>query len=114
MKDSVKKTKEFKEIYKEKKSFSDSFFVLYINKNLNNERNRLGISISKKVGNSVERHKIKRQLRDIFYRNNSNLKKVYDLVIVCKNNANGISYKEMNDSFVNLCKKQKLFKGIND
>ena len=114
MKYSIKKTQEFKEIYKKRKSFSNDFFVLYTNENVKNDYNRLGISISKKVGNSVVRHKIKRRIRDIFYKNNDDLKKVYDIVIVCKNKINDISYKEINRNFIELCKKQKIFKETND
>ena len=114
MKYSIKKTKEFKEIYKKRKSFSNDFFVLYTDVNLDNDYNRLGISVSKKVGNSVVRHKIKRRLKDIFYKNRENIKKVYDIVVVCKNKAKEISYKEINDSFIELLKKQKIFKDNND
>lgn len=114
MKNSIKKTKEFKEVYNKRKSFSNDFFVLYTNKKENIDYNRLGISISKKVGNSVVRHKIKRRIRDVFYKNSSNLKKVYDIVIVCKKKINEIGYKEINDSFIELCKKQKIFKESND
>lgn len=114
MKYSIKKTQEFKEIYKKRKSFSNDFFVLYTNENINNDYNRLGISVSKKVGNSVIRHKIKRRIRDIFYRNNDSLKKVYDIVIVCKNTISKICYKELNNSFIELCRKQKILKESND
>lgn len=114
MKYSIKKTKEFKEIYNERKSFSNDFFVLYTSNNGNKDFNRLGISISKKVGNSVVRHKIKRRIRDIFIKNRNCLKKVYDIVIVCKKKANEIGYKEMNDSFIELCKKQKIIKEFDD
>ena len=114
MKYSIKKTQEFKEIYKKRKSFSNDFFILYTNENVNNDSNRLGISISKKVGNSVVRHKIKRRIRDIFYKNKNNLKKVYDIVIVCKNKTNDSNYKELNESFIELCRKQKILKESND
>ena len=114
MRFSLKKTEDFKKVYDEKKSYATKNIVLYILKNVEMESNRLGISVSKKVGNSVIRHKIKRRIRDIFYRNNDSLKKVYDIVIVCKNTISKICYKELNDSFIELCRKQKILKESND
>ena len=71
MKDSLKKTREFQKVYKRGKSFANKYLVMYI---LTNERteNRLGISVSKKVGNSVVRHRLTRLIRES-YRLNKDL-----------------------------------------
>ena len=114
MKKSIKKTKEFRIVYNNKKSCYDAYFILYIYENTNIKENRIGISISKKVGNSDLRYKIKRRIREVFYHNNISLKKAYDIVIVCKIKSREIDFKDINNSFVNLCRKQNILKEIND
>ena len=57
--ESLKKNKDFQIVYRQGKSYANKYLVMYI---LKNElgRNRLGISVSKKVGNSVVRHHLTR------------------------------------------------------
>src|ERR1700747_1961332 len=43
---------------------------------------RLGLSVSRKVGNSVVRHRLKRRLREIFRLNQARFKAGFDLVLV--------------------------------
>lgn len=105
---SLKKNKEFKIVYNEKNSISDENFILYIKKRDNLEKNRIGISISKKVGNSVIRHKSIRRIREIFRLNDRKLKKSYDIVVVCKKKVRETTYEELKKSFLNLCKIKEI------
>ena len=57
------KNKDFQIIYKEGKSYANKYLVMYIREN-NTDQNRLGISVSKKVGNSIVRHRLTRLIRD--------------------------------------------------
>lgn len=57
----IRKNSEFRLVYRRGKSFSNKFLVLYVKRNGNNI-NRLGISVSKKVGKSVIRSRVKRQI----------------------------------------------------
>ena len=59
--DSLKKNKDFQNVYNNGVSFANRYLVMYVLKN-NTENNRIGISVSKKVGNSVIRHHITRCL----------------------------------------------------
>ncbi len=104
---SLKKNKEFKNVYNEKKSISDENLIIYTKKNIL-DKNRIGISISKKVGNSVIRHKIIRRIREIFRLNEKYLKKSYDIVVVCKKNVKEIKYENIKESFLFLCKKKDI------
>ena len=104
---SLKKNKEFKSVYNEKNSISDDNFILYIKKN-DIFKSRIGISVSKKVGNSVIRHKIIRRIREIFRLNCKNLKKSYDIIVVCKKKVREITYEEMRKSFFILCKMKQI------
>ncbi|MDD6467441.1 MAG: ribonuclease P protein component [Erysipelotrichaceae bacterium] len=58
----IKKNEEFQQMIHEEKHVSSNLFVVYYKPKVM-EYNRVGISASKKMGNAVERNKIKRQLR---------------------------------------------------
>ena len=57
--ESLKKNKDFQIVYRKGQSYANKYLVMYIYQN-QSERNRLGISVSKKVGNSVVRHRLTR------------------------------------------------------
>jgi ribonuclease P protein component len=66
--------------------------------------NRLGISVSKKVGNSVVRHRLTRLAREAYRLNEHYFKRGYDLVIVVRKMAPGIGYAQMEKSMMKLSK----------
>jgi ribonuclease P protein component len=107
MKNSLKKTKEFKEVYDNKQSLADENIVMYIKKN-EMESNRLGISVSKKVGNSVIRHLLTRRAREIFRLTNRYVTKGIDMVIVFRKGADEVSFESLKNSFLKLYKKHKV------
>ena len=107
MKNSLKKTKEFKEVYDNKQSYADENIVMYIRKN-EMESNRLGISVSKKVGNSVVRHLLCRRAREIFRLTNRYVTKGIDVVIVFRKGADEVSFETLKNSFLKLYKKHKV------
>ena len=107
MKNSLKKTKEFKEVYDNKQSLADENIVMYIRKN-EMESNRLGISVSKKVGNSVVRHLLCRRAREIFRLTNRYVTKGIDVVIVFRKGADEVSFETLKNSFLKLYKKHKV------
>ena len=63
--ESLKKNSDFQKVYRNGRSFANRFLVMYV---LENEKNcnRIGISVSKKVGNSVIRHHITRLIRESY------------------------------------------------
>ena len=110
MKNSIKKNEDFKKVYSFKKSYASKNMVLYILKNYEMERNRLGISVSKKVGNSVIRHTLIRRIREIYRKNEKNLMNSFDMVIVLRVGSYEASFFDLNKEFLELCKKQKILK----
>ena len=114
MKNSLKKTKEFKKVYDNKKSYSTKNLVLFILKNDDMERNRLGISVSHKVGNSVIRHTLTRRIREIFRANVDKLKKSFDLVVVLRINSDKTEFFKLNRDFIYLCKKLGIWDDSDD
>ena len=63
--ESLKKNKDFQLTYKKGKSYANRYLVMYVRKN-GTSGNRLGLSVSKKVGNSVVRHRVTRLLRESY------------------------------------------------
>ena len=96
MRFSLKKTEDFKKVYDEKKSYATKNIVLYILKNVEMESNRLGISVSKKVGNSVVRHKLKRLMREVFRKNLDSIYDGYDFVVVFRVGSHEMNFFELN------------------
>ncbi|MCY6485369.1 ribonuclease P protein component [Clostridium aestuarii] len=108
-KEKIRKNIEFRRVYRRGKSYSNHLLVLYIyanNKNI--DLNRIGISVSKKVGNSVVRSRVKRLVSEGYRLNCNNLKKGYDLVFIARNASRDKSYKEIEKSIINLFKKVGL------
>ena len=62
---SIKKSRDFKEVYQSGKSLANKLLVMYIRKT-DRPETRIGISVSRKVGNSVVRHHITRLIRESF------------------------------------------------
>ena len=109
--ESLKKKKDFQIVYKSGVSFANKYLVMYKKEN-NIEGNHLGISVSKKVGNSVVRHIITRLIRESYRLNEEKFEKGYDLIVVARVNAKGISYADMESALLHLAKLQKIRKDV--
>lgn len=107
--ESLKKYAEFQLVYKKKISFANRYLIMYIKKNELN-KNRIGISVSKKVGNSVVRHRITRLIRESYRLNEEAFERGYDLVVVARVNAKGISYKDMESALLHLGRLHHIVK----
>ena len=64
--------------------------------------------MSKKVGNSVVRHRITRLLRESYRLNRIIIKEGYDIVVVARNTAKGKSFQEIESAFLHLCRIHKI------
>lgn len=104
----IRKNAEFRAVYRRGKSLSNELLVLYVFKN-NKNINRRGISVSKKVGKSVIRSRVKRLIGESFRLTEEQLKKGYDLVFIARTPAKGKSFKEINESVINLLKRAGLY-----
>lgn len=101
MSESLKKNTDFQLVYKTGKSYANKYLVMYI---INNglEENRIGISVSKKVGNSVVRHRVTRLIRESYRLNKQQLKTGFDIVVIARTSANGKKYEEISSAFMHL------------
>ncbi|NLL30381.1 MAG: ribonuclease P protein component [Clostridiales bacterium] len=112
----IKKNNEFKLVYRRGKSLANNLLVLYIFKNNKNRTkenvtyNKVGISVSKKVGNSVVRSRSKRLISESYRLNQENLKTGYDFVFIARNAIKGKDYFEVENAMKKLFKKAGLYK----
>ncbi len=99
--ESLKKNSYFQNVYKNGKSYANRYFVMYVLEN-NLKKNRLGISVSKKVGNSVIRHHITRLVREAYRLQEEMFNRGFDIVIISRVSAKKISYHETEKALLHL------------
>ena len=109
--ESLKKNKDFQTVYRQGKSYANKYLVLYIMEN-QTEKNRIGISVSKKVGNSVVRHHLTRLIRESYRLQEECFQRGYDLVVIARQSAKDVTYKEMESALIHLGKLHKIYKTV--
>ncbi len=97
--ESLKKNKDFQIVYRKGQSYANKYLVMYIYQN-QSERNRLGISVSKKVGNSVVRHRLTRLIRESYRLQEDKFQNGLDIVIIARAGAKGRTYKEIESALL--------------
>ena len=101
--ESLKNYRNFQNVYKNGRSYANKYLVMYVFEN-RTDINRIGISVSKKVGNSIVRHRLTRLIRESVRLNSENIYKGYDIVIIARSNLKGKKYKETESAFLHLAK----------
>lgn len=109
--ESLKKNKDFQTVYRQGKSYANKYLVLYIMEN-QTKKNRIGISVSKKVGNSVVRHHLTRLIRESYRLQEECFQRGYDLVVIARQSAKDVTYKEMESALIHLGKLHKIYKTV--
>ena len=103
----LKKTRDFQQVYRHGTSQSNRYLVMYVLKNQYN-RNRLGISVSKKVGNSVVRHRVTRLIRESYRLNETAFDKSLDIVVIARPSAKDRSYQEIESALLHLAGRHHM------
>ena len=105
----IRKNIEFLNVYRHGKSYANKYLVMYV---LDNHLgvNRFGITVSKKVGNSVVRHRTTRLIRESIRLQESNILTEYDIVVVARKATKDKKYQDIESAFLNLCKRHNILK----
>lgn len=104
---SLKKNSDFQKVYKQGKSNGNKYLVMYVIQN-DTQENRIGISVSKKVGNSVVRHRVTRLIRESYRLNEHKYKIGYDIVVIARNTAKDRTYQEIESALLHLSRLHSL------
>lgn len=103
------KNPEFQKVYKFGKSKANKYLVMYV-KTGESGPSRYGFSVSKKVGNSVVRHRITRLLRESVRKNDTLVKEGNRIVIVARKNVSHRTFKEVDGAVIHLLKLHGILK----
>ena len=105
----VKREKDFKEIFQYGISFANRKFVVY---QLENQQNhfRVGLSVSKKLGNAVTRNQIKRRIRHILLSVREHLADNVDFVVIARKGVESLDYAEMEKNLLHVLKLSKIYR----
>ena len=103
----IKENYEFRRMYSKGRSGVSSYLVVYFRPNKRGN-NRLGVTVSAKLGHAVVRNRIRRRIREIFRLNQPKLKQGYDMIVVARGRCVKASYQEMDRAFLSVCRKLDL------
>ena len=104
----VKREKDFKAIFKEGTSFANRKFVIH---RLENKQKhfRVGLSVSKRLGNAVTRNQIKRRIRHILQNAKGEISEDVDFVVIARNGVEALGYVEMEKNLLHVLKLSKIY-----
>ena len=98
----LKKNSDFRRLYAKGKSAATPYLVLYARPNRLGE-NRVGYTVSVKLGHAVVRNRVRRRLREIYRLNTPLLRQGYDLVVVARSRAVDCRYQKLDAAFLHAC-----------
>ena len=107
--ESLKKNHQFQFVYKNGRSYANKYLVMYIKEN-GTDRNRIGISVSKKVGNSIVRHRVTRLIRESYRLHEAIFNSGLDIVIVARPGAASVGFNEIESALLHLGKLHQIIK----
>ena len=106
---SLKENHLFRRAYNRGKTAADSRLALYVRRN-GRKTNRLGLTVSTKLGCAVVRNRVRRRLREIYRLNEGSLSAGFDVVVVARVRAASSDYHQLEKSFLRLAEKLGLLK----
>ena len=107
--ESLKLNHVFRRLYAKGESAVGGFFVVYCRRNGLRE-NRLGLTVSTKLGKAVVRNRARRRLRELYRLNEPKLKRGYDVVIVARSRCVDAPFSELQAAFLRQCARISLLR----
>ena len=106
---SLKENHLFRRLYSKGQSAVSPYLAVYVRKNGRNG-NRLGFTVSTKLGHAVVRNKVRRRLREIYRLHETQFLPGYDLVVVARGRAMDAPYAELEKAYLSLAEKLSLLR----
>ncbi|MEK4848938.1 ribonuclease P protein component [Paenibacillus sp. FSL H7-0756] len=103
---------DFSRVYRHGKSFANHQYVVYWFPRREVERFRVGISVSKKVGNAVVRNRMRRLVKEIVRHHEAEIAGNLDIVFIVRKGALSKDYAELEKSVLHVLRKAKLLKAL--
>ncbi|MDQ0233186.1 ribonuclease P protein component [Metabacillus malikii] len=106
----IKKNKDFQSVFKRGKSIANRQFVIYILEKPEQSQFRIGLSVSKKIGNAVTRNRVKRLIRQVFLEEKERILGRREYIIIARKPAADMNYYEVKSSLQHLFRKGSLYR----
>ena len=107
--ESLKKNRDFRFIYQNGVSCANRYLVMYVCRN-DSHHNRLGISVSKKVGNSVIRHHLTRLIRESYRLNEEKFDDGLDMIVIARPGAKERNFFEIESALLHLARRHGILR----
>ncbi|MEL4106425.1 ribonuclease P protein component [Oscillospiraceae bacterium WX1] len=101
---SLKNNFEFRRLYAKGKSVASPYAVVYCRKN-RGAQNRLGLTVSTKIGKAVCRNRIRRRFKEIYRLHENQLTPGFDIVIVARTRSRTARFQELEADFLKCCQR---------
>ena len=101
----------FRRLYAKGKSCANGYLVLYCRKN-GTDGNRIGLTVSAKLGHAVVRNKVRRRLREIYRLHEAEFHSGWDIVVVARGRAVDAPFDRLTRSYLSLAKKAGILKPV--
>ena len=106
-KEVLRKKDDFNAVYKAGKSVPDRYIVLFYKKN-DLPYSRTAFLASKKVGNSIQRNRAKRLMKESYRLNAHRFYEGYDFIFIARNTINGRKLKDVEKSLLSAARRGKV------
>jgi ribonuclease P protein component len=103
----LKKNYEFKKVYSEGRYYVEKYLVMYLIKN-NSDVNRVGFSVSKKVGNSVVRNRLRRYMKEVYRHKSGSVKLGFDMVFTGRVGSAEADFRAIENNMLSVLRRAKL------
>ena len=109
----VKKEKDFNAIFQEGKSVANRKFVVYRLEN-SEQHFRVGLSVSKKLGNAVTRNQIKRRIRHVLITHKNQIIENLDFVVIARKGVEEMNYTELEKNLLHVLRLANIYQEGNE
>lgn len=104
----IKKSSEIEQVMKKGRSKANPYFIVYKYQKTDNENFRIAISVGKKIGNAVQRNKVKRYIRNITTEYKQDMDSQYDYFVIARKGVNELDYVTFKEKLEQIYKKMDI------